>query len=330
NSGVKGRTIEDFFDDRPAKLSSSTESPDSGADPTDKPPANSTGSHPEACEHGTIAVSSTVLGTKPSMGSLLLAKGLLRNEPIEVLIDSGCSGNLMNSRVAAGLRQTNSMTRLYFADGRASGLTRATSATIALLGQDGYFDVHAPPPRLAETEAELARFVERHLASGRRIALVTNQTVRFIDNFSGGTRGATSAEYPTPSCAPTGAWEGRGAGVGGWRSAIAITSLALSEGTLLFVTFVTVNEYLFTLRSAAKLISRVGNRALFYLAAAVSDFYIPAQKMVEHKIQSGSGGLNLQMEPVPKILTPLVNQWASRGFIVSFKVGFRERHETRF
>src|SRR6202012_3862296 len=47
-------------------------------------------------------------------------------------------------------------------------------------------------------------FVEQHANENRRVALVTsggttvpleNQTVRFIDNFSAGTRGATSAEY---------------------------------------------------------------------------------------------------------------------------------------
>jgi phosphopantothenate---cysteine ligase (ATP) len=45
---------------------------------------------------------------------------------------------------------------------------------------------------------------------------------------------------------------------------------------------------------------------MFYLAAAVSDFYIPIDKMVTHKIQSAGGGLHLDLEPVPKILKPLV------------------------
>lgn len=40
----------------------------------------------------------------------------------------------------------------------------------------------------------------------------------------------------------------------------------------------------------------------------------------EHKIQSGKGTLNIEMDQVPKILKPLVDEWTPEGFIVSFKV----------
>lgn len=40
--------------------------------------------------------------------------------------------------------------------------------------------------------------------------------------------------------------------------------------------------------------------AMFYLAAAVSDFYIPASEMPEHKIQSSNGPLQVS-EQIPKI-----------------------------
>lgn len=33
---------------------------------------------------------------------------------------------------------------------------------------------------------------------------------------------------------------------------------------------------------------------MFYLAAAVSDFYIPASEMPEHKIQSSEGALQVR------------------------------------
>ena len=39
----------------------------------------------------------------------------------------------------------------------------------------------------------------------------------------------------------------------------------------------------------------------------------------EHKIQSGKGSLVLEMDQVPKILRPLVEQWSSDSLIVSFK-----------
>ncbi|KAG0008691.1 hypothetical protein BGZ82_004501, partial [Podila clonocystis] len=71
---------------------------------------------------------------------------------------------------------------------------------------------------------------------------------------------------------------------------------------------------------AAQIISKMDVHAMYYLAAAVSDFFIPQEKMSEHKIQSGDGLLNLTMEQVPKILKPLVNDWTPNAFIVSFKL----------
>jgi len=59
---------------------------------------------------------------------------------------------------------------------------------------------------------------------------------------------------------------------------------------------------------------------MFYLAAAVSDFFLPKQKMSEHKIQSGKGSLSIEMDQVPKILKPMVDEWTKGGFIVSFKL----------
>ncbi|XP_053546535.1 phosphopantothenate--cysteine ligase isoform X2 [Bombina bombina] len=59
---------------------------------------------------------------------------------------------------------------------------------------------------------------------------------------------------------------------------------------------------------------------MFYLAAAVSDFYIPASEMPEHKIQSSSGPLQITMKMVPKMLSPLVKDWAPKAFVISFKL----------
>ncbi|CAG8619756.1 14797_t:CDS:2 [Racocetra persica] len=90
--------------------------------------------------------------------------------------------------------------------------------------------------------------------------------------------------------------------------------------TLLLLTFVTVTDYLFLLRSVTKIMSVLKENAMYYLAAAVSDFFIPAQKMSQHKIQSEGGGLTLMMDQVPKFLKPMVTNWVPDGFIVSFKL----------
>ncbi|KAJ1915523.1 Phosphopantothenate--cysteine ligase cab2 [Tieghemiomyces parasiticus] len=194
-----------------------------------------------------------------------------------------------------------------------------------------------------------------------RIALVTsggttvpleNQTVRFIDNFSAGTRGAASTEYflaagyavvfmyrerslqpyarhfsnPRSNTLDYLSFDAKGrvtvrpdiAGLAAEQ--LALYQKALDDRSLLMIPFTTVTEYLFLLRSATRILSPLGSHVLYYLAAAVSDFFIPAQKMVEHKIQSADGALTLTMDQVPKFLRPLVFQWAPHSFIVSFKL----------
>jgi len=51
-------------------------------------------------------------------------------------------------------------------------------------------------------------------------------------------------------------------------------------GLLHTLTFVTVNDYLWLLRAVCQELSILKRKAMFYLAAAVSDFFLPRQKMV--------------------------------------------------
>lgn len=53
-----------------------------------------------------------------------------------------------------------------------------------------------------------------------------------------------------------------------------------NEGTLLTLTFVTINDYLWLLRGVSEEMAVLGRNAMYYLAAAVSDFFLPTQKMV--------------------------------------------------
>ncbi len=55
-----------------------------------------------------------------------------------------------------------------------------------------------------------------------------------------------------------------------------------ASGTLLTLTFVTVNDYLWLLRAVSQELSVMRRRAMYYLAAAVSDFFLPRQKMVRN------------------------------------------------
>jgi hypothetical protein len=50
--------------------------------------------------------------------------------------------------------------------------------------------------------------------------------------------------------------------------------------TLHTLTFVTVNDYLWLLRAVSQELSVLGRSGMYYLAAAVSDFFLPRRKLV--------------------------------------------------
>ncbi|RIA92839.1 DNA/pantothenate metabolism flavo protein [Glomus cerebriforme] len=223
-----------------------------------------------------------------------------------------------------------------------------------VINPDTYFQTNLPPRTLPEDEKKVKEFVNKHNKAGRRIVLITsggttvpleNNTVRFLDNFSAGTRGATSAEYPFNSFLQfslqpysrhythstncfldfielknDGHIEVISQYVPKMKSILEKYQKVKQEGALLLISFVTVADYLFLLRSVTQIMKDLNEHAMYYLAAAVSDFFIPSQKMVQHKIQSADGGLTLTMDQVPKFLKPLVTNWAPKGFIVSFKL----------
>lgn len=74
------------------------------------------------------------------------------------------------------------------------------------------------------------------------------------------------------------------------------------------------------LRASCESLSIFDKRAVLYLAAAVSDFYVPQDDMPQHKIQSGAGAPKISMQLVPKMLAPLVSSWVPEAFVVSFKL----------
>lgn len=262
-----------------------------------------------------------------------------------------------------------------------------TSTPQLQAAESQYFSSNPPPKTLQQHLSLAEAFISRHSEDDRRVVLVTsggttvpleNQTVRYIDNFSAGTRGATSAEYfleagyaviflhrqfsllpysrhyshNTRSFLDYMVEDSEGKiAVGSehqedMREVMRKYQRAKRENTLLILSFVTITEYLWELREVAKLMQPLGASALFYLAAAVSDFFVPADRMVEHKIQSseefsshnsqpnGNGegktrppaartegkSLIIDLEPVPKFLKALVDGWAPHAIIVSFKL----------
>ncbi|KAL7416343.1 DNA/pantothenate metabolism flavoprotein [Mrakia frigida] len=240
---------------------------------------------------------------------------------------------------------------------------------------DSYFETQERPASLDAEVSKVRDWVTTMKSRGKRIVLVTSggtsvplekNMVRFLDNFSAGTRGATSAEYflahsyaviflhRQHSLLPFTRHYSHSTHpfldllqIDPVTSAISVDPSSTSdllpilkrhlevkeEGTLLSVPFVTVNEYLWLLKGVSEVMggpNGIGRKGMFYLAAAVSDFFLPGTRMSEHKIQSGNGvatdssvengRLTLSMDQVPKILRPLVEEWTKEGYIVSFKL----------
>ncbi|KAF9593435.1 hypothetical protein IFM89_022901 [Coptis chinensis] len=95
---------------------------------------------------------------------------------------------------------------------------------------------------------------------------------------------------------------------------------AVEGGFLLKLPFTTIFEYLQILQLVAKSMKSLGSLGMFYLAAAVSDFYVPWESMAEHKIQSASGPMDMRLTQVPKMLSVLRNEWSPMAFCISFKL----------
>ncbi|XP_049734934.1 coiled-coil domain-containing protein 30 isoform X8 [Elephas maximus indicus] len=207
-----------------------------------------------------------------------------------------------------------------------------------------------PQPAGVTRWAELmARFAARLGAQGRRVVLITSggtkvpleaRAVRFLDNFSSGRRGATSAEaflaagygvlflsrarsaFPFAHRFPPQTWlsalrptdsahsgllclEAEEKALPGFAAALRSYQEAAVAGTFLAVEFTTLADYLHLLQAAAQALNPLGPSAMFYLAAAVSDFYVPVSEMPEHKIQSSGGPLQVieaQLKEVEEML----------------------------
>ena len=189
------------------------------------------------------------------------------------------------------------------------------------------------------------------ITSGGTTVPLEENTVRFIDNFSIGTRGSTSAEYflqnsyaviflyRKRSLAPyernfhnqnifdlikysdeaheSFKFESNKINF----NEIFKTYSKVKENNLLIkIEFTTLFEYLSLLELTCRAVNCLKQNALIYLAAAVSDFYIPKNEMPKHKIQSNEGGLDLKLHPVPKMLGKLKSEWCPKAFVVSFKL----------
>jgi len=258
---------------------------------------------------------------------------------------------------------------------------------------DEFFGQEQQPNGFQEKEKAIAAFLSFHRPFDRRIVCVTSggttvplerNTVRFIDNFSEGSRGAAAVEHflekgyavllirRAGSIAPFARHLQQALGcryldtnfishlsvdpsthqitlnppaaATASRSSDDVKSHPSSSSSaappsldhlahilsrhrqvvdrqlLLSLEFTTIHEYMFLLRAVAIALEGTGPRGCLFLAAAVSDFYVPSSHMVTHKIQSVAGPLVLQLPQTPKLLSELKPRWCPRVFCVSFKL----------
>lgn len=192
------------------------------------------------------------------------------------------------------------------------------------------------------------------VTSGGTTVPLEHNTVRFVDNFSAGTRGSASAEcfieagYPVIFLYRLKSLEPFVRHFMGYKFLDMLTVSndehsgpkisvkeeytkkllpllkryqdAINHNRLLCIDFTTLSEYLWLLRAASEALLPHGKRAMLYLAAAASDFYVPAEKLPTHKISSDEGPPTISLQLVPKILKPLVSQWIPNAFVISFKL----------
>ncbi|KRY59536.1 Phosphopantothenate--cysteine ligase [Trichinella britovi] len=209
------------------------------------------------------------------------------------------------------------------------------------------------------------------ITSGGTMAPLEKNAVRFIENFSTGTRGSFSAEYflqngyaviflyRSNSFTPYAqylsdekklleslhVWKKDNTSVAvelqrilsgvlfgknvvailddeklpGFAAAVESLHKAQYEGRLILLEFETVTDYLGKLLFISKKLSVLKEKLVMYLAAAVSDYYIPEDQLPIHKMRSSQKTLNLCLTPVPKLLKNLV-EMNRKAYIVSFKL----------
>jgi phosphopantothenate-cysteine ligase len=190
------------------------------------------------------------------------------------------------------------------------------------------------------TRSEQSRLII--ITSGGTTVPVERNTVRFIDNFSTGVRGARLAEYflRRPEYRvlyihragssfpfiqrlcnaddPLSTLRNVTSGSGNQKSNLDL----LESPRFQAVQFKTVFEYILLLRTAAIASATLGKESAFCLAAAVSDFYVPVENMSDHKLESRSerGDVLLRLANVPKALELVKKSWSPHAFVCAFKL----------
>lgn len=219
---------------------------------------------------------------------------------------------------------------------------------------ESFYDTHPSPSNYESIITAVENFVCSHenekmvlITSGGTTVPIEQNTVRFVDNFSLGTRGSASAEYfldagyvviflyRSNSLEPfvrhfnnslldkleivdDKSIQVKQSELDTLYPILKKYKDAKNANRILTVPFTTLIEYMWLLRGSCMLMDT--KYSLLYLAAAVSDFYIPPSEMAEHKVQSNDGPPMIALRLVPKVLYAVTRIWAPNAYIISFKL----------
>lgn len=204
-----------------------------------------------------------------------------------------------------------------------------------------------------ELNKKLNSFILKTKESNKKIILITSggcsirlekNTVRMIENFSTGTRGALSAEeflkhnynviffHRDKSNLPFifKIDTNKLLNDDDYFNSVEIKKTRESakkyHDNIIYIPYTTLEDYLSKLYPLCERIKEFNKHAFVYLAAAISDFYIPEKDLSEHKIQSrddkGSAKqtLEITLYPAPKDLFKIKTEINKFCFLITFKL----------
>ncbi|TNV76618.1 hypothetical protein FGO68_gene61 [Halteria grandinella] len=212
--------------------------------------------------------------------------------------------------------------------------------------QQAHANIH-PNLNLEKLSAFLLQDPSKSLAfvtSGGTSVPLEKNTVRSIENFSTGRRGALSAEYFMKAGYRVVFLMRRGSlmpvkcrtdlnqlfdqtSLGGNGQLQNETLFKLIEDyqrvkdQIFVLEYTSLTDYLELLEQISRHINSLQIASLTFLAAAVSDFYLPLEDMAEHKIQSRDfETLDISLKPSPKLLGKIKSEWNPSTLCISFKL----------
>ncbi|XP_039253541.1 phosphopantothenate--cysteine ligase-like [Styela clava] len=218
------------------------------------------------------------------------------------------------------------------------------------------------PGNLEDVVFKSIEFVQKTLSENRNLVLITaggtsvpleQNTVRCIENFSTGRRGAISAENFLLADYNVIYLHRNGSSFPFERKFVdyldekskrlmdiftiandcvniaenfpkdlkdSLKHYELLKNNILTIKYTSLSEYMHYTHAICNALKPIEKRAMIYLAAAVSDFFVSNSDTQVHKIQSSDKLINLKLSPVPKMLGKLVESWAPDAYVVTFKL----------